>query len=103
MFEQVIIGIHDSRARPNNGLALSADLKMFIKDMANKNAVFSFFANPYNLVTLPGLEKSKALIIAYQKEEVMQRAAASVIKNQLMATGKLPITVNAFYKYGAGM
>jgi len=33
----------------------------------------------------------------------MQRAASSVIKNQLIPTGKLPVTVNSFYKYGDGL
>ena len=103
MFDQVIVGIHDTRTRPGNGIALSADLKMFIKTQAQKNTVFALFANPYNLSALPGLENSKALIVAYQKEEFMQKAAASVIKNQLVPTGKLPVTVNAFYKYGDGL
>ena len=102
MFDQVIIGIHDSRTRPGNGMVLSADLKMFIKTQSQQNTVFALFANPYNLSALPGLENSKALIVAYQKEEFMQKAAASVIKNQLVPTGKLPVTVNAFYKYGDG-
>ncbi len=102
LFDQVIIGIHDSRLRPGNGMVLSPDLNMFIKDRAQKNTVFALFANPYNLAALPGLENSKALLIAYQKEEFMQRAAASVLKNLLMPTGKLPVTVNAFYKYGDG-
>lgn len=103
MFDQVIIGIHDSRLRPGNGMVLSADLKMFIKDQSAKNAIFALFANPYNLSALPGLENSKALIVAYQKEDFMQKAAASVIKNQLIPTGRLPVTVNAFYKYGDGL
>lgn len=101
-FDQIIIGIHDTRLRPGNGMVLSADLKMFIKDMALSNAVFALFANPYNLAALPGLEQSKGLIIAYQKEDFMQKAAASVIRNQLTATGKLPVTVNSFFKYGDG-
>lgn len=102
MFDQVIIGIHDTRPRPSNNLVLSADLKMFIKSWSAKNAVFALFANPYNLSLLPGLENSQALIVAYQKEDFMQRAAASVIKNQLTPTGKLPVTVNTFFKYGDG-
>ncbi|WGQ07704.1 glycoside hydrolase family 3 N-terminal domain-containing protein [Pedobacter gandavensis] len=101
-FDQVIIGIHDTRTRPGNGIVLSADLKMFIKDMADKNAVFALFANPYNLAALPGLENSKVLVVAYQKEDFMQRAASSVIKNQLTTSGKLPVTVNTFFKYGDG-
>lgn len=101
-FDQVIIGIHDTRNRPGNGMVLTADLKMFIKDMADKNAVFALFANPYNMSALPGLENSKGLIVAYQKEDFMQRAAASVLKNQFVPSGKLPVTVSAAFKYGDG-
>lgn len=101
-FDQIIIGIHDTRTRPGNGMVLSNDLKMFIKDMSLSNAFFALFANPYNLAALPGLENSKGLIIAYQKEDFMQQAAASVLKNQLVPTGKLPVTANAFFKSGDG-
>jgi len=101
--DQVIIGIHDSRARPGNGMPLSDGIKSFISTMAYKNAVFALFANPYNLASLPGIEKSKSLVVAYQKEDFMQKAAASVIKNQLVPTGKLPVTVNPFFKYGDGI
>ena len=100
--DQVMIGIFDTRTRPGNNIPLSADLKMMLKDMANKNAVLALFANPYNLAGLPGLENAKALIVAYQKEDYMQKSAASVLKNQLITTGKLPVTVNEFFKYGDG-
>ena len=103
LFDQVIIGIHDSRTRPGNGMPLSADLKMFIKDMSKKDAVFALFGNPYNLAQWAGLEQSKALLVAYQKEDFMQKAAASVFKNQLIATGRLPVSVNSFFKYGDGL
>jgi beta-N-acetylhexosaminidase len=102
MFEQVIVGIHDSRNRPGNGMPLSADLKMFIRNMTQKNAAFAVFANPYNLSSWSGLENSKALLIAYQKEDFMQKAAASVFSHMLEATGKLPVSVNTFFKYGDG-
>ncbi len=101
--DQVIIGIFDSRLRPSNNLNLSADLKMFISEMAAKETVFAFFANPYNLVTLPGIEKAKSLIVAYQKEAFMQKAAAAVLKKELIPTGKLPVTVNADFKAGDGL
>jgi len=103
MFDQVIIGIHDSRTRPGNGMVLSADLKMFIRDQSKKNAAFAVFANPYNLSQWAGLENSKVLLVAYQKEDFMQKAAASVFKNELIATGRLPVSVNSFFKYGDGL
>lgn len=101
--DQVIIGIVDTRTRPGNGIPLSADVKMMLKDMATKDAVFALFANPYNLAGLPGLENAKALLVAYQKEDYMQKSAASVFKNQLITTGKLPVTVNDFFKYDDGL
>ena len=101
--DQVIIGIVDSRTRPNNNLNFSADLKQFIGNMAKNQAVFAFFANPYNLTNFPGLAQAKALLVAYQKESFMQKAAASVFTNQLVPTGKLPVSVTGFFKYGDGL
>lgn len=101
--DQVIIGVVDTRTRPGNNIPLSNDLKMFVADMAKKDAVFALFANPYNLAYLPGLENAKALVVAYQKEDFMQKSAASVLKNQLIPTGKLPVSVNGFFKYGDGL
>lgn len=102
-FDQVIIGIHDTRLRPGNGMELSGDLKMLVRDMATKNAVFALFANPYNLAGLPGIENAKSLVVGYQKEDYMQKAAAEVIGNVKVATGKLPVTVNNFFKFNAGL
>lgn len=102
-FEQVIIGIHDTRTRPGNGMVLSADLKTLIKNQAARQSIFALFANPYNLSGLPGIEKSKSLIVAYQKEDFMQQAAAAVLSNKVIATGKLPVTVSPSFPYGAGM
>ena len=101
--DQVIIGIHDTRLRPGNGMELSGDLKMLIRDMATRNTVFALFANPYNLAGLPGIENAKSLVIGYQKEDYMQKAAAEVIGNVKIATGKLPVTVNNFFKFNAGL
>lgn len=101
--DQVVVAIVDTRIRPNNNIPLSADLKMLIADMAKKDAAFAFFANPYNIANLPGLENAKALLVAYQKEDFMQKAAAAVFTNKLVPTGKLPVTVNGFFKYGDGL
>lgn len=100
--DQVIVSIVDTRSRPGNNIPFGADLKTFIAAMANQNAAFALFANPYNIAGLTGLENAKTLLVAYQKEDFMQKAAASVFKKQLIPTGKLPISVSSF-KYGEGM
>ena len=38
----------------------------------------------------------------YQQSDEMQIAAARVILGQLKAQGKLPVTINTFFKYGDG-
>ncbi len=102
-FDQIIVGIHDSRARPGNNIPLNAGVKNFIKELSGKNTVFALFANPYNLAGLPGLEKSKGLVVAYQKEDYMQISAAAVINNRLVSTGKLPVSILPNYKFGDGL
>lgn len=102
-FDQVIVGIHDTKNRPTNSLLLNDNVKSFVKELAAKNAVFSLFANPYTLASLPGLENSKGLIVAYQKEDYMQKAAAAIINNRLTPTGKLPVSVAPNYKSGDGL
>ena len=102
-FDQIIVGIHDSRSRPGNNIPLNAGVKKFITELSEKNTVFALFANPYNLAGLTGLENSKGLIVAYQKEAFMQKAAAAIINNRLNATGKLPVSILPFFKYGDGL
>ncbi|RZK91988.1 MAG: glycoside hydrolase family 3 [Pedobacter sp.] len=102
-FDQVIVGIHDSRSRPGNNIPLNAGVKNFVKELSGKNAVFALFANPYNLAGLPGLENSKGLVIGYQKEDYMQISAAAVINNRLVPSGKLPVSILPNFKYGEGL
>lgn len=103
-FDQIIVGIHDSRSRPGNNIPLNTGVKNFIKELSGKkNTVFSLFANPYNLASLPGLENSRGLVIAYQKEDYMQVSAAAVINNRLIPKGKLPVSILPNYKFGDGL
>ncbi|WP_316801591.1 glycoside hydrolase family 3 protein [Pedobacter frigidisoli] len=102
-FDQVIVGIHDSRARPANNIPLNTGVKNFIKELSGKNTVFALFANPYNLATLPGLENSKCLVVGYQKEDYMQISAAAVINNRLIPAGKLPVSILPNFKFGDGL
>jgi beta-N-acetylhexosaminidase len=103
-YEQVIIGIHDTRARPGSKLDYSSNLKLMIADLAAyPNTVISVFANPYTIAGLPGIEKAGALLACYQKEAFMQRAAAKVIAGQIKAAGKLSVSVNTYFPNGAGI
>ncbi|AMR31367.1 glycoside hydrolase family 3 [Mucilaginibacter sp. PAMC 26640] len=103
-YDQVIIGIHDARLRPQSKLDYSSDVKLLIADLASKNnSVISVFANAYTIAGLPGIEKAGALLVCYQKDDALQRAAVKVITGKIKPTGKLPVSVNTFFTTGAGV
>ncbi len=102
-FDRIIMAIHDTRKRPLSTLDYNNDVKLFIADIAAKNTVSVVFANPYTLAGLPGIEKSKGLIMAYQDTDEMEMAALKVISGKLKTKGKLPVSINTFFKYGMGL
>lgn len=101
-YSQIIVALHDNRARPRSTYNYNSTVRLFINELAHRNAVFCVFANPYGLAGLPGIEQAKSILVCYQNDTIMQRAAAKVILKQLTPTGRLPVTVNAFFRYGDG-
>jgi beta-glucosidase-like glycosyl hydrolase len=103
-YDQVIVGIHDTRLRPASKLDYPSNLTLMIAGLASyNNTVFSVFANPYTIAGLPGIEKSGALLACYQKDDFMQRAAAKIISRQIKAEGKLSVSVNTYFPTGSGI
>jgi len=101
-YSQVIVALHDNRARPRSTYNYNSTVRLFINELAHRNAVFCIFANPYGLAGLPGIEQAKSILVCYQNDDIMQRAAAKVILKRLTPSGRLPVTVNAFFRYGDG-
>ncbi|MGV3763620.1 glycoside hydrolase family 3 protein [Parapedobacter sp.] len=101
-YSQVIVALHDDRTRPRSTYNFNSTVRLFINELAYRNAIFCIFANPYGLAGLPGIEQAKSILVCYQNDDVMQRAAAKVILKRLTPSGRLPVTVNAFFRYGDG-
>lgn len=101
-YKQVLVAVHDQRLRPQSKLNYSQEVNLFISELAGRNAVFNVFANPYSIAAFPGLEDAGALVVAYQNDASFQRAVVKLITGQLKANGKLPVTINSFFKYGDG-
>ncbi|MBC7912897.1 MAG: glycoside hydrolase family 3 [Pyrinomonadaceae bacterium] len=102
-YNQIILAVHDYRKRPQSSLDYNPELKAFIADLAKLNTITCLFANPYTILGLPGIERSKTLLIHYQNNEEAQLAAAKVLSNQMQASGKLPVTINTTFKTGDGI
>ncbi|MDB4902731.1 MAG: ybbD [Mucilaginibacter sp.] len=103
-YEQVFVSINDTRPRPASKLDYSDDVKLFISELAQRQyTVMSVFANAYTIAGLPGIEKSGALLACYQLTDELQRSAVKVITRQLKPTGRLPVSINEFFKTGTGI
>ncbi len=101
-YDQVVLAVYDYRKRPGAVLDYNTELKSAIAVFARLNTLTCVFANPYAVASLPGIEQSKTLLMSYQNGEEQQRAAAKVITGQLQPSGKLPVSINAYFKNGDG-
>jgi beta-N-acetylhexosaminidase len=101
-YDQVIVALHDNRARPRSELPYNTAIKLFVSELSSRNVVFCLFGNPYALAGLPGIEKASSIVVAYQNDLFMQRAVAKVFTRKLRPSGRLPVSINAYFKAGDG-
>jgi beta-glucosidase-like glycosyl hydrolase len=102
-YDQIILALHDTRKRPSPVLDYSNEVKLLAVQIAAMNSIVAVFANPYSIAGLPGIENAKTLLMNYQLSDDLQKASVKVITGELKATGKMPVTVNAFFKNGDGI
>lgn len=100
--KQIILAIHDNRARPRASLDLSDSLLQFVDKLAGRRTVTVLFTSPYVIDQL-AVGRSASLVVGYQNDDFMQRAAAKVLLREVKASGKLPVTVNRKFKNGQGL
>lgn len=102
-FDQLLVGIHDSRGRPRSTLNYTDDVKGFITNLVAQNAIFAAFTNPYALAEIVGLENAHGLLVAYQNEPTLQRAVVKALIGRIKPNGKLPVTINEHFRGGEGL
>ena len=102
-YDQVILALFDTRKRPGPILDYNNDVKLLAAQIAGMNSIVAVFANPYSVAGLPGIENAKTLIMNYQSSNDLQRASVKVITGEIKASGKMPVTINSFFKNGYGI
>lgn len=99
---QIVLAIHDNRSRPGSEIKVNEQIREFIDRLAGRRTITIMFTNPYVIDNLP-VERSNSIILAYQNDHFMQKAALKVLLGQRKAEGKLPVTVNKRFAYGDGI
>jgi beta-N-acetylhexosaminidase len=67
---------------------------------ARKPLVVTAFGNPYVLAQFPDIS---TYVLAWGQTEVSQRAAARALLGEISITGKLPISIPPYHKFGEGL
>lgn len=100
--KQIVLAIHDNRSRPRSELALNEPTVNFIDKLAGRRTISVMFTNPYAMNSVDVM-RSGSVLLAYQNDFFMQKAALKAVLKQLKPTGKLPVTISKDLKYGKGL
>lgn len=101
-FKQIILAIHDNRSRPRSELNFNEATQKFVDKLAGRRTISVLFTNPYAMNSVE-VQRSSAIILAYQNDFFMQKAAVKVLLKQIKADGKLPVTISKDFENGAGI
>ncbi|MEI7582345.1 glycoside hydrolase family 3 N-terminal domain-containing protein [Runella sp.] len=103
-YDVVLVGAHLNNIRPGTNYGITPTTAAWVKELANNgNAVITVFGNAYSLNKLEDVSKAKALVMAYQLTPFTEELSAQLLFGAIPAKGKLPVTVNTQFGYGAGL
>ncbi|MBN1822010.1 MAG: serine hydrolase [Prolixibacteraceae bacterium] len=103
-YNLIISGIHGINMFPANQYGITkAQQDAFNLLLENKKSVFVFFGNAYALKYFKNIEKAEGLVLAYEDSKLTQELSAQLIFGAVSASGRLPVTINKYFKEGQGI
>ncbi|MCZ4409924.1 serine hydrolase [Cryomorphaceae bacterium 1068] len=100
----VIINVEGTSNSPSKNFGLSGDAINLIETIAaEREVILVFMGNPYALAKLNHPERLKAILVGYQDDAHLNRAAAEAIMGAIPVTGKLPVSVGEYFKVKEGI
>ena len=100
-YDIVVIGLHGYARYPANNFGISKSTIALIQLLQNdQKTITVVFGNPY---AIKNFCNAPVLVACYEDDAITQQAAADLVEGRFLAKGKLPVTVCAELKYGAGI
>ncbi len=101
--DEVVIAFVNTNERTSRNFGLSDMQMKFVEDIAKKKPTsLIWLGNPYALKKL-NLTNLKGVVVGYQDDDETQQHAANLVRLGQGQTGKLPVSINPDYTFGAGM
>jgi beta-N-acetylhexosaminidase len=102
-YNLVIAGIHGIRSYPGRSYGVTNSQTSAMKSLAlNTRLITVFFGNAYAIRYFTDIDKSAALIMAYQDNRFTQELSAQLIFGATGADGKLPVSPDNRFAAGTG-
>lgn len=103
-YDLLLVGVHQYSISPRTNFGMTPEMSTVLeKLLATGKAAVTLFGNPYVLNKINQPERAKAIVMAYQLTPYTEDLSAQLIFGAIPAEGKLPVTVNAQFPYGAGI
>jgi beta-N-acetylhexosaminidase len=103
-YNLLLVGVHLNSVSPRLNFGLTDPMNAVLEQlMATGKAVVTLFGNPYVLNKIKNPEQARALVMAYQMTPYTEDLSAQLLFGAIPARGKLPVTVNERFAYGAGL
>ncbi len=103
-YDLIITSVHLPNQTAARNFNISTSLPYLLAEITGTGkAIVTVFGNAYSLGRLPALQESQALLLSYQDNAYMHRAAVHALFGATPVNGRLPVTVNEVYREGMGL
>ncbi|MFN2379765.1 MAG: glycoside hydrolase family 3 N-terminal domain-containing protein [Bacteroidales bacterium] len=103
-YDLVIAGIFGTDQRPYRNFGLNDNIRSFMGMLTDSASVITvYFGNPYAIDSFTEVEKSNALLLAYQENTYTEELSIQLIFGATGAHGRLPVTINNRLRQGHGI
>ncbi len=102
-YNLVILGVQGINVYPSSNYGTTDMQRQAVSEITQStNTITAFFGNAYALKHFENIYYSKGLIVAYQNTNLVQELAAQMIFGAFDTNGKLPVSVNEWFKLNDG-
>lgn len=102
-FDIVIVGFHKSDKAWKKHDFTESEL-LWLQEIAKKNKVIlDIFTKAYSLLPITTFDEIEGVIVSYQNGDIPQEVSAELIFGAIDAKGKLPVSINDFFKVNDGL
>lgn len=100
----LIVNIEGTNNRPGRNFGLSPAAISFAEALAlDYETIFVHQGSPYSLEKMSYPERFAAILVSYQDDAYLSRAAAEALMGAIQVSGKLPVSIGHFFPAQTGV